>query len=100
MGSKPKASQLLLVEISSILSEHPDNDNYGIDRIQTALSQRGIKAIRRTVYRAMQEGGLLHKRRRPHGLTKADTETQDKRTVLDYFLEPFIEGLEGSLKEE
>ena len=23
-----------------------------------------------------------------------------KRTVLDYFLEPFIEGLEGSLKEE
>ena len=23
-----------------------------------------------------------------------------KRTVLEYFLEPFIEGLEGSLKEE
>lgn len=23
-----------------------------------------------------------------------------KRTVLDYFLEPFIEGFEGSLKEE
>ena len=82
MGSKPKASQLLLVEISSILSEHPDNDNYGIDRIQTALSQREIKASRRTVYRAMQDGGLLHKRRRPHGLTKADTETQDKENLI------------------
>ena len=23
-----------------------------------------------------------------------------KRTVLDYFLEPFIEGIEGSLKED
>ena len=81
-GSKPRARQLLLVEISSILSEHPDNDNYGVERIQTALSQRGIKASRRTVYRAMHEGGLLHKRRRPHGLTKADTETQDRENLI------------------
>ena len=81
-GSKPRARQLLLVEISNILSEHPDNDNYGIDRIQTALSQRGIKTSRRTVYRAMKEGGLLHKRRRPHGITKADTETQDRENLI------------------
>lgn len=81
-GSKPRARQLLLVEINNILSKHPDNDNYGIDRIQTALAQHGIKASRRTVYRAMEEGGLLHKRRRPHGLTKADTETQDRENLI------------------
>ena len=87
-GSKPRARQLLLVEISSILSEHQDNDNYGVERIQTALSQRGIKVSRRTVYRAMHEGGLLHKRRRPHGLTKADTETQDRENLIKRDLPP------------
>ena len=81
-GSKPRARQLLLVEINNILSEHPDNDNYGIERIQTALAQHGIKTSRRTVYRAMEEGGLLHKRRRPHGITKADTETQDRENLI------------------
>ena len=80
--SKPRARQLLPVEINNILSEHPDNDNYGIDRIQTALAQHGVKASRRTVYRAMEEGELLHKRRRPHGLTKADTETQDRENLI------------------
>ena len=81
-GSKPRARQLLLVEINNILSEHPDNENYGIERIQTALAQHGIKVSRRTVYRAMEEGGLLHKRRRPHGITKADTETQDRENLI------------------
>ena len=60
--------KLLLVEIQSILNDHPDNDNYGVDRIQLALEQKGIHRSRRTVYRTMQEGNLLHRRRRPRGM--------------------------------
>jgi len=80
--SRQTSRQLLLVKIKEILSEHPDNDNYGIERIQTALLQKGIKVSRRTVYRIMKEGGLLHKRRRPHGITKATTEIQEKENLI------------------
>ena len=74
--------QLLLVEIKNILSEHPDNDNYGIERIQIALDQKEIKCSRRTVYRAMQEGHLLHHRAIPHGITKATSEVQEKENII------------------
>ena len=42
--------QLLSVEIKKILKEHPDNDNYGVNRIQMALQQKGITVGKRTVY--------------------------------------------------
>ena len=74
--------QLLLVEIKKILEQHPDNDNYGVKRIHTALEQKGIKTSCRTVYRAMKEGGYLHKRRVSHGITKANTEVQEKENLL------------------
>ncbi len=74
--------QLLLVEIQKILEAHPDNDNYGVERIHTALEQNGVQTSRRTVYRAMKEGGYLHKRRTSHGTTKADTETQEQENLL------------------
>ena len=74
--------KLLLVEIKNILSEHPDNDNYGIERIQIALDQKEIKCSRRTVYRAMQEGHLLHHRAIPHGITKATSEVQEKENII------------------
>lgn len=74
--------KLLLVEIQNIIKEHPDNDNYGVDRILTALEQRNIKCSRRTVYRAMQDGNLLHQRRIPHGITKATTEIQEKENII------------------
>ena len=48
-----KRWQLLLVEIRKILSQDPENDNYGIERIRLALEQRGIKVSRLTVIRAM-----------------------------------------------
>ena len=79
---KQTCRQLLLVRIKDIISEHPDNDNYGIERIRTALFHRGITVSRRTVYRAMSEGNLLHKRRRPHGITKADTEAQNRENLI------------------
>ena len=74
--------QLLSVEIKNIQEEHPDNRNYGVDRILLALLQRNIHVSRRTVYRAMSEAGLLHKRRKPHGTTKATTEIQDQENLI------------------
>ena len=80
--SKPSARQLLSVEIQSILDEYPDNDNYGADRMQTALEQKGVKASKSTVYRAMSEMGLIHRRRKPHGTTKPTTEAQDRENLI------------------
>ena len=79
---KQTKCQLLAVKIKEILSEHPDNDNYGIDRIHTALSHKDINVSRRSVYRAMKEYGLLHKYRKPHGITKATTEIQNKENII------------------
>lgn len=71
--SRPKAWQILLAEIHKILAEHPDNDNYGIERMMIALKQRGISRSYSTVKRAMKQGNLLHESHRsPDGLTKAD----------------------------
>lgn len=41
--SKPKKQQLLPVEINAILTEHEDNDNYGVRRMHTALVQHGVQ---------------------------------------------------------
>jgi len=79
---KATKRQLLLVEIKKILAEHHDNDNYGYDRIHKALILKGKKTSRATVYRAMKESGLLHRAKRPHGITKATTEIQDKENLI------------------
>ena len=79
---KPNSRQLLLVRIKEICAEHPDNDNYGVRRMQIALWQHGIDVSLRTVYRTMKEGGLLHQVRRPHGITKASTEIQEKENLI------------------
>ena len=71
--SRPKAWQILLAEIHKILAEHPENDNYGVERMMIALAQRGIFRSYSTVKRARKKGNLLHDNRRsPDGLTKAD----------------------------
>ena len=74
--------ELLSVRIKEIINAHPDNDNYGVDRVLIALQLEGISASRRTVYRAMKEAGLLHKRRVPHGITKATTEIQEQENLI------------------
>ena len=76
------ARQLLLVKIQGILSEHPDNKNYGVRRMQAALAQKGTHVSLRTVYRTMSEAGLIHRHRRPHCITKADTETQNRENLI------------------
>ena len=80
--SKPTSRQLLSVKIKEILDEHPDNDNYGVRRMNTALEQRGIHVSQRSVYRTMSEMGLIHRKRRPHGITKATTEIQDRENLI------------------
>jgi len=50
--------------------------------MQTALAQRGTHVSIRTVYRTMSEAGLIRRCRRPHGITKADTATQDKENLI------------------
>ena len=80
--NKPTARELLSVEIKDILEKHPDNDNYGVKRMVIALAQKGILVSHRTVYRAMAEMGIIHRRRTPHGTTKATTETQDRENLI------------------
>lgn len=80
--AKPKKRELLLVEIMDIISEAPENANYGVNRMHTALEQRGKKVSLRTVYRTMGEGGLLHKRRIPRGITKASAEEQEAENII------------------
>lgn len=80
--ARQTSRELLTVKIKAIISEHPDNSNYGIERIKTALLQKGTAVSRCTVYRAMNESGLLHKRRRPRGITKATTEIQEKENLI------------------
>ena len=79
---KPTARQLLSVEIQGILDEHPDNDNYGVRRMVTALAQKGVRVSPRTVYRTMSEMGIIHRKRTPRGITKATTEVQDRENLI------------------
>ena len=50
--------------------------------MQTALAQHGTYVSLRIVYRTMSEAGLIHRTRRPHGITKADTATQDRENLI------------------
>ncbi len=49
---------MLLQKIYEILDEHPENHNYGIDKILLALNQRGEYPSRFTVIRAMKKEKL------------------------------------------
>ena len=56
---KRNRRQLLAVKIDAILAEHPDNRNYGVDRVCLALEQDGVDVSRRTVYRVMKENRYI-----------------------------------------
>lgn len=79
----PKRDELLPVKMKNILDEYEDNDNYGAERMQLALKQNGIIAGIRKIKRIMRENGWLHeKKRRPNGITKADTEAQKAENLI------------------
>lgn len=80
---KPGKDAILSAAIHEIMEESPFNDNYGVERMLLALKQRDISAGKRRVTRVMREKGWLHeRRRRPHGLTKATTEIQEKENLI------------------
>lgn len=81
--AKPDKDELLSAEIKKVQDESPYNDNYGVPRMRLALEQRGIKVGFRRLKRIMREHGWLHeKKRRPHGITKADQEAMITENMI------------------
>lgn len=81
--NKPNKDEFLSAAIEDILNGHPDNDNYGIQRMQLALKQREITAGIRKITKIMRDNGWLHSpRRRPQGLTKTDHKTQKSENLI------------------
>jgi len=81
--SRDKPLQRLLEIMHEILDTAEDNMNYGVERMQLALEQRGVKRSYSTVKRAMQKGNLLHESHRsPDGLTKADKKAQRPENII------------------
>jgi transposase InsO family protein len=74
----------LLALIYEVLNEDPENANYGVRRIYDALRlTKGYKGSYSTVYRTCKENGLMIKRkRRPNGITKADSEAQKAENLI------------------
>lgn len=80
---KPSKDATLSAAMENILKSWPYNDNYGVNRMQLALNQIGLRAGIRRITRLMRENGWLHKRhRRPFGLTKATTEVQEQENLI------------------
>ena len=75
-------ADIVLEKLVEILAEHPDNQNYGVRRMHTALRQRGIDGSYSTVYRVMKENGLVKRKRRPKGITKGDPLAQKSENLL------------------
>lgn len=60
----------------------PGTPKKQIARMRLALRQKGIFKSHGTVRAAMRESGFLHKARRPHGITKATTEVQERENLI------------------
>lgn len=80
---EPKPWQLLLVKIKQVYAKHPDNDNYGVNRVRLALEQDGITVSKSTVRRAMKKGGLIKALPRHSGsLTESDADAQKAHNLI------------------
>ena len=80
---EPRPWQLLLVKIKQVYAKHPDNDNYGVDRVRLALEQDGVTVSKSTVRRAMKKGGLIKTLPRHSGsLTKSDADAQKADNLI------------------
>jgi Transposase and inactivated derivatives len=81
--SRTKPWQKLLEIMHGILDAAEDNVNYGVERMQLALEQLGVKHSYSTVKRAMQKGNLLHESHKsPDGLTKADKKALRPENII------------------
>ena len=81
--NRPGKDEVLSAAIQRIIDESEFNDNYGVPRMQMALSLRGINVGIRKLKRIMLDMGLIHEpKRRPKGLTKATTEVQESENLI------------------
>ena len=81
--NRPDKDAVLSAAIQQFIDESEFNDNYGVPRMQIALSLGGHKVGIRRLKRIMRKMGLIHERkRRPKGLTKATTEIQEKENLI------------------
>jgi len=70
--NKPCKHATLLAMIKAAIKEDEFNDKYGRVRLTPALNLRGIKVSESTVYRVCRKFGILKRKRKPKGLTRAD----------------------------
>jgi transposase InsO family protein len=81
---KPYKHALLLAQMYEILDEDPENENYGVERMFSALQIKfNYTGSISTVARVMRQNGLTHEpKRKPKGLTKADKAAQASDNLL------------------
>lgn len=85
--NKPWKYQALTDAMMGILAEDECNDTYGWERMHQALLNKEFKGVHipseRTVYRVMEKLGISHTpKRKPHGITKADKESQKSDDLI------------------
>lgn len=82
-SDKFKRDSFLLGQIKTVLSQHPDNDNYGTRRIHIALLQMEQHVSFSTVYRTMRKYQMLKKcKRHPNGITREDAAAQKSENII------------------
>ena len=85
--NKPWKYQALADAMMGILAEDECNDTYGRERMHQALLNKKLEGVHipseRTVYRVMEKLGISHTpKRKPHGITKADKESQKSDDLI------------------
>lgn len=82
--SKPYKYADLLKQIYELLKEDLENANYGVKRIYKYLrNYKNYIGSYSTIYRICKENNLMiHCKRRPKGITKADSETQKAENLI------------------
>ncbi|WP_157677497.1 hypothetical protein [Dehalobacterium formicoaceticum] len=67
------------------MKEDPENANYGVKRIyQYLMNNKNYEGSYSTIYRICKENNLMiHCKRRPKGITKADSEAQKAENLIN-----------------
>jgi transposase InsO family protein len=85
---RPYKYAILAALMKKIIGEDECNDSYGARRMREALclKQETDSTLKvpsqSTIARIMRENGLIHKKRKPNSLTKADREAQKSDDLL------------------
>ena len=84
LKSKPDKHANLLARIYELIQEDEENSNYGVRRIYDYLRLNcEYQGSLRTIYRICKENNLMiHMKRKPNGITKADAEAQKSENLI------------------